>query len=140
MLSRRARTATPIRCYRDMSLQGKTLTQLRGIAQSYGISDIFQKDQRHLIQAIELKQTDLQPKPKIEIPKPEYDARLMSRPPSRKSDRAQIEELLAPYVARGLRLSFSDEQWFMACGKKTDEGTIRMPLKIVLRCAERILE
>lgn len=121
-------------------LLNKSLTELRGIAQSFSIGDIFQKDKPQLIQAIELKQQALIPAPKIEISKPEYDARLMTRPPSKRSTQQDIEELLAPYIAKGLRISFDDERWYMSYGKRTDEGTLRMPLKIVLKCAEKILE
>lgn len=123
-------------------LSKKSLTELRGIAQSFDVADIFQKDQRQLIQAIEMKQQAIAPEPKIEIPKPEYDARLMTRPPARKSDIQMIEELLTPYVARGLRLTFDEngERWFMSRGKMTDEGTVRMPPRHVLHCAERLMQ
>lgn len=120
-------------------LQKKSLTELRGIAQSFEIADIFQKDQRQLIQAIEMKQQAIAPQPKIEIPKPEYDARLMTKPPSKKSDQLEIEALLEPYIARGLHISFEPEWWKMSFGKKTDEGTMRMPMRQVLRCAEKII-
>lgn len=122
-------------------LSKKSLTELRGIAQSFDVADIFQKDQKQLIQAIEMKQQAIAPAPKIEIPKPEYDARLMNKPPARLSDVQMIEELLAPYVARGLRLNFDEngERWFMSRGKMTDEGTVRMPPRHVLHCAEKMM-
>ncbi len=121
-------------------LTKKSLTDLRGIAQSFGIADLFAKDKVQLIQAIEMKQQGIAPAPKIEIPKPAYDARLMTKAPSRKSSQAEIEELLAPFVARGLRLKFDEERWYMSIGKKTDEGTIRMPLRHVLNCATKIMQ
>ena len=120
-------------------LRSKSLTQLRGIAQSFGIPGIFEMDQAHLIQAIEAKQQSLTPPSPVEIPRPMYDARLMDRPPAKKGTKQEMEELLKPYIERGLHLTFSDEQWFMRCGKKTDQGTIRMPLKHLLRCAERMM-
>lgn len=122
-----------------MQLRDQSLTQLRGMAQAFGVDDIFKMDADHLIQAIELKQEKMAPAPAINIPKPEYDARLMEKPPSKLSSQTDIEVLLQPYVARGLRLTFTEEQWFMAIGKKTDEGTLRMPLKIVLKCADRLM-
>lgn len=122
-------------------LANKSLTELRGIAQSFDIADIFQKDQAQLIQAIELKQQAIAPEPKIEIPKPEYDARLMTRPPARKSDMQIIETLLQPYIARGLKLSFDEhgERWYMSRNKMTDEGTVRMPPRVILHCANRLM-
>lgn len=121
-------------------LSDKSLTQLRGIAQSLDIPNIFQKDKAHLIQAIELKQSASIPLPAIDIPKPEYDARLMTKPPSKKSEVTEIEKLLAPYVERGLKVRFEDERWFFSYNKKTDEGTLRMPMRQVLRCAEKLLK
>ncbi len=43
-------------------LLSKSLTQLRGIAQSYDIPDIFSKDTFQLVQAIEMKQQAVVPK------------------------------------------------------------------------------
>lgn len=122
-------------------MQNKSLVQLRGIAQSYDIPDIFAKDAKQLEQAISLKQQAAIPAPKVEVPKPEYDARLMTKPPSRKSSRNEIEKLLQPYVDRGLRLSFdeNEERWLISFGKKTDEGTVRMPLRVVLKCVDKVM-
>lgn len=115
------------------------MTELRGIAQSFNVADIFSLDKPHLIQAIEAKQIGMQPEPQIVIEKPAYDARLMTRPPARLSDADAITALLNEHVARGLKLSFSDEQWFMSCGKVTDQGTLRMPLRTVLMCANKVM-
>lgn len=121
-------------------LKKKSLTDLRTIAQSFNVPDIFQKDKLQLIQAIEMKQHSLVLAPKVEMPKPEYDARLMTKPPSRKSSQPEIEELVAPYVARGMHATYDEERWYFSFGKKTDEGTIRMPLRTVLYCANRVME
>lgn len=123
-----------------MSLSTKSFTQLRIIAQGLGIADVFQMDRAHLQQAIEAKQQAMIPAPKIEIPKPEYDARLMTKPPAKKSDQQMVEELLQPYVQRGLRLSFDDERWYMQWDKRNDQGTLRMPPRVVLRCADRLMK
>lgn len=120
-------------------LSSKSLTELRGIAQSLDVPNVFQLDQVHLIQEITAKQIAAMPAPKVEIPRPEYDARLMNKPPSKRSNEEEIRQLLIPYVQRGLNLSFDEERWYMSSGKKTDEGTLRMPLKIVLRCAEKVM-
>lgn len=121
------------------ALRDKSLTQLRGIAQSFGVADIFSKDKALLIQAIESKQQALAPIPKVEIPKPEYDARLMSKPPAKRSDADELEKLLRPYIERGLKFTTTEEQWFMSYDKKRDQGTLRMPLRAVLRCADEIM-
>lgn len=123
-------------------LLNKSLVELRGIAQSYNIPDIFQKTPIQLIQEIELKQEAAIPVPQVEVPKPEYDARLMTKPPSKKSVREEADALLAPYIARGLRFTVdeNEERWQMVHGKKTDEGTMRMPLRTLLYCARKIME
>lgn len=120
-------------------LRSKSLTELRGLAQALGVSDIFQKDHAHLVQAIELKTQNIAPPVVPAIPKPEYDARLMTRPPSKRSSEAELRELLQPYVDRGMRLEITEEQWKIAIGKKNDQGTLRMPLRVMLKCAEELM-
>jgi hypothetical protein len=119
-------------------LKDKSLTQLRGIGQSYGLSNIFQKDANQLRQEIEDKQQAVLPKQEP-IPKPEYDARLMTKIPSKRSPRQEAEELLAPYVKRGLHVSYDDECWYMKFGVKDDSGTLRMPLRVLLSRADMIM-
>lgn len=121
-------------------LRKKSITDLRAIAQGYGIPDIFKKTDIQLIQAIELKQKDMTPEPEASIPQPQYDARLMDKPPAKKSDRQLIRELLQNHLNAGLHLSFTDEEWHMKHGKKSDSGTIRMPLRTVLNCANNVMK
>jgi hypothetical protein len=121
-------------------LRNKTFVELRGIAQSFGIADIFSMDQNQLIQAIELKQQSMVPEPVISIPKPQYDARLMSKPPSRTSTQTEIVQLLQPYTARGMHLDFPEpEVWSIRHGDKSDTGTIRQPLRVILQCASKLM-
>lgn len=121
-------------------LHKKSIHDLRAIAQSYAIPDIFAKTQAQLIQAIELKQQDMVPKADNTIARPEYDARLMTKAPARTSDRAEIVGLLREHIARGLHVTFPEpERWHMQWGKREDTGTTRMPLRTVLKCAEEIM-
>lgn len=121
-------------------LHKKSIHDLRAIAQSYAIPDIFAKTQAQLIQAIELKQQDMVPKVDNTIMRPEYDARLMTKPPARLSNQATIMEILDEHIKRGLHITFPEpERWHMQWGKKEDTGTIRMPLRTVLKCAENIM-
>lgn len=123
-----------------MSLKGKSLVDLRGIAQALDVPDIFQKDEVQLRQAIDMKKQGMVSVPKAEVVQPAYDARLMTEAPGKIGDKAEIKEMLTTFVARGLHLSFSEEQWFMSRGKKTDEGTLRMPLRQILKCAIKVME
>lgn len=121
-------------------LDKKSLVELRGIAQSFGIEGIFQMDAIQLRQAIELKQQGLSKKEEVVIPKPAYDARLMTETPGKICGREEVEDSLVPYVQRGLHVRFDDERWYFSRGKKTDEGTLRMPLRIILKCAEAVIK
>jgi hypothetical protein len=124
-----------------MGLNTKTIHELRGIAQSFQIPDIFAKDAKQLIQAIELKQQDMVPKPEIVPDKPAYDARLMDKPPAKRGSEEEILDLLAVHIKRGLHVTFPEpEQWHMQFGKKEDTGTCRQKLVNILRCADRLLK
>ena len=124
-----------------MSLREKTLHELRSIAQGYGITNLFGKDAKHLIQEIELQQERMAPEPEIVIERPAYDARLMTKAPSRKTHEQEIRTLLQPYVERGLHLNFpTPEEWHMRFGDKEDTGTVRQPLRNILRCAEEVFK
>lgn len=122
-------------------LRTKSLTQLRAIAQSFDVKDIFQKDANRLVQDIELRQQQMAPIPHIELPKPEYDARLMSKPPAKVVNLDMANELLHPLIMRGLHFEIdgNGERWKMRCGIKTDEGTMRMNPNTLVRCAQRLM-
>lgn len=122
-------------------LRTRSLSQLRGIAQSFGVTDIFSKNAAHLIQEIGLKQQNLVLPPPPPIPKPEYDARLMDKPPAKRGKPTEIVELLAPYIERGLHFNIDEngETWTMQHNKKTDSGTMRMPPRTILTLAERVM-
>lgn len=124
-----------------MSLTDKTLHELRAIAQGYGVTNLFGKDAKHLIQEIQLHQESMAPETRIVIERPAYDARLMTKAPSRKTSQQEITELLQPYVERGLHLSFpNEEEWHMRFGDREDTGTVRQPLRQILRCAEGVFQ
>lgn len=120
-------------------LSEKTLTELRTIAQGLGISDIFSKSPVQLMQDIEQKNRQLIPQPKIDIPLPVYDARLMTAIPGEMCDIDTLKEMLKPFTDRGLKVSFTNEMWRYSIGKKEDTGTLRMPLRTALKKAQEIL-
>jgi hypothetical protein len=122
-------------------LHKKSIHDLRQIAQSFGIPDLTSKTSAQLIQEIELKQGAMVAKADPPPPRPEYDARLMTKIPARSSDQTTITEILEMHIARGLHISFPEpERWHMQWGKKEDTGTTRMPLRTVLKCAEEIMK
>lgn len=122
-------------------LRTKSVHDLRIIAQSFSVADIFEKDAVHLAQEIELKQQKLIPPPVILPPQPEYDARLMTKLPANRASPMEVTDLLTPYLEMGMKLSFDEnaEHWTMSSGKKADTGTLRMPLRAILHCAAKVV-
>lgn len=123
------------------SLRDRSIHELRGMAQAFGINDIFEKDAAHLIQEIELKQQTLAPARVVLPPLPQYDARLMTKPPSKRSMPDDVVVLLEPYIEKGLRFSIDEnaETWTMQHGLVTDTGTMRMPMRHMLDAARRVM-
>jgi len=122
-----------------MSLEKMSLTELRGIAQSLGVKDVFSKTANEIRSEIVVKQEKSLPVAPPPIPKPVYDARLMSRVPSRFCTKPELDEMIQPYVQRGLTLLYPEpEQWIMTYKGREDSGTLRQPLVSILRCADRL--
>ena len=72
----------------------KSVHDLRIMAQAFGVTDIFEKDQKRLIQDIELKQENSFV-PSIQLPpRPMYDGRLMTASPSEISSPEELVDLL----------------------------------------------
>lgn len=118
----------------------KTIHELRTIAQRQGIKFSFSDDAAALAQKIATVQEAVKPLEPIIIPKPEYDARLMDKPPSKKCAKDSMIKRLQPYIARGLIVTFPDEEtWHMQRDKKQDSGTMRMPERIMMEAADRLL-
>ncbi len=52
----------------------------------------------------------------------------------------QLDDALTDYKAKGLKLSFPNEEtWYMSFNKKHDSGTLRQPLRVIMRCADEVL-
>lgn len=118
----------------------KSIHDLRVIAQSMGVDDIFEKDAKHLIQEIEVKTDSYKPPPPVQLPpRNPYDFRLLIDEPDPLADLDEVVELLEPLIALGLRVSFDEEHWFMSFGVKTDTGNLRTPLRDMLACAENLM-
>lgn len=121
-------------------LDKKSIHELRSIAQSFGISDIFEKDYNVLAQEIRDKQLEIvSPAPLLPEP-PKYDSSLMTKAPSSQASPEEIVNLLENHIKQGLIVNLTEERWYMSYGKKTDEGTMRMPLRTVLLCANKLMK
>lgn len=116
-------------------LKDKSLTELRTIAHGLGVSDIFSKAPHQLIQDIEQKNKDLIPRPSPPPPQLQFiNARATDM-----CDAVNLRELLQPFIDRGLSVEINDEGWKFWKGIKMDTGTLKMPLKTVLRKAQEVL-
>ena len=125
-----------------MSLSNKSIHELRSIAEGYGISDVFSKKPHELKQAIELKQTAVVLKEKyVPLPRNEYDSRLMTKRPSDSFTNQEAVKALENHINLGLKITFPEpDRWHMNARGKEDNGTTRMPLRVLLDCADRILK
>ena len=123
-----------------MSLEDKNIHELRAIAEGYGVGDLFSLPQNKLIREIR-KSQDVRAKEIVpEMPKPEYDPRIRNKPPAKVCDQESILRYLEPYISRGLIVGFPEpERWHMRYNKKEDSGTMRMPPRVVIKCAERVM-
>jgi hypothetical protein len=123
-------------------LTNKSIHELRAIAEGYGVPDVFAKDLNELRQAIELKQVAHIKEPEFVPPvRQEYDTRLMTKRPAKTFTQEEAIELTKPHRVRGLVLTFPDpDRWHMRIGIKEDTGTLRMPPRVFLDCADRIMK
>lgn len=67
----------------------------------------------------------------------------MSRNPhvaSKVSDEGLIRQMLAPYIERGLHVSFENNHFHFRYKERTDTGTMRQPPRVVVACAARMFE
>lgn len=112
----------------------KSLTELRALAQSLGVPDVFKKERNQLEQAVLLKQQEAAPKPiVVDIPLPMYI------PTAVKASEYDIIPMITPYVSSGLKFRIEGDRWYMSIGKMTDEGTMLMPVRAILGCAQRLM-
>lgn len=123
-----------------MTLDKKSLTELRAIYQSFGTGDLdMSLDKPRLMQEIERKKREIYVRPEPMV-KP-LDGRLAFESPACLSSKDDALDVLKPYIERGLKVTFpDDDHWAMSIDKKTDEGTLRMPLRVVELCARRLMQ
>lgn len=119
--------------------RNKNITDLRQIAISFGVKDVFGLSREELEAGIIAAQEEMARPARVELVKPEYDARLMNKPPSKRVNPDELRVILGAYVLAGLELSFDAEMWYMELGERTDQGSLRMPMSAVLRCAQKLI-
>ena len=120
-----------------MSLKDKSLTELRNIAQVIGIPDIFEKSSGQLLQLIEAAELGKTVDP-IEMP-PAFVGLTNERRLAPLLDPSTVVDMLAPWIKIGLKVRLEGDRWYLANGERTDEGSMRMPLRHVWQCAEKLM-
>jgi hypothetical protein len=64
---------------------------------------------------------------------------VVSRPAEYTSPQA-LREALEPYIARGMRIEYLDEDGFeIAVGLKNDSGTLHQPLRNIMKCVYALM-
>ncbi len=120
-------------------LDTKSIVELRGIAQSMNVPFTMADDKKKLIQAIQIKQDAMfTPPPAPIMPDVSYHA-LRSRTVPKSSDEAMVRATLQPFVDKGLHLSFHGDTWSMIWGGKTDSGTLKQPIRVIIKCAQKVM-
>ncbi len=117
----------------------KSLTELRGIAQAIGAEFTFADNAAKLQLIIERHVESKYKPPEIGTMEPE-DLTLRTRPPAKNATQVEIVEYLKDYIAKGLTLKFPcQDQWHMDFKGKSDSGNIRMPPRVIVGCAKRLM-
>lgn len=123
-----------------MTLESKSLTELRGMAQAFGISDIFAKTVTQLRDAIEAKTERMAAESLPAAPeRAPYDARLMITHKDRTFQPTALVALLERHITIGLSLRFDPESWHMSYRGRSDCGSLRMPIRHAVDAAERLI-
>lgn len=122
-----------------MNLDNKTLTDLRSMAQAFDLAFTFADAKQNLIDkitaAMQVRVEEIAAEP-VPFPALPDDQRLRSVPPAKNLPREQVYAMLKPFFALGLQVTFPEaDQWHMACGNKEDTGSLRMPLRVIMKCA-----
>lgn len=118
----------------------KSIHELRSIAQAKGIKFSFADDVLVLAQKIAMVNDAMAAKAPPPIQRPEYDPRLRNKPPGKECTQVDMLARLQEHIARGLLVTFPmPEQWHMKRGDKEDTGTMRMPPKVMLDAADRMM-
>lgn len=115
-------------------LTHKSIHELRAIADSLNIIDLFSLTKEDLIEEIKKKSIIKKPDPAPEV---EYVLPELNKPPS--SRRAEIRHILTPYTNIGLHLSFDDGTWHMKYGLKEDSGHMTSLDRVIIAAAKKMI-
>lgn len=118
-----------------MSLDKKSLTELRSIAQSIGIIPRYDVGKEQLLQ-------DIRGHVSAKIQPPEKPIEVnITNIPDRELAQEDILKALEPFKQFGLIVTFTDDRtWNMECAGKKDSGTMAMGIWNVVQCAKEVVK
>jgi len=123
-----------------MALNDKSLTELRGMYSAMGGNVNFSDTKTVLVTKINLRISDRMPKPEVIQTAVPEDQRLRTVAPAANMDQAEVVATLQPLIDAGLRLTFpAHDQWMMQHLNKTDSGSLRVPLRVIVGCAREVM-
>ena len=120
-----------------MSLNKKSLIELRGIAQSIGMSLRLDVGKDQLLQEISQHVSA-----KVQMPEKPIQVNI-SMPNNQGGTLTQhaIEQSLAGFMDLGLVVTFPDEfTWEIYCNGKRDTGTMAMPMWSIVQCVKEVIK
>jgi len=95
-------------------------------------------DKNQLAQSIMQKQGQVLEKHEPPIIIPTIDPKVLLKPKGKEVDEELLMEVMQIFIDRGLTFRIDGERWYMQRGLKTDEGPLRMPLRSIAQCAEKM--
>ncbi len=118
-----------------MSLEKKSLSELRSIAQSVGIIPDFGIGKEQLLQQIRGHVGD-----RIKEPTKPIEVNITNIP-DRGLTQEQVKGALEPFKELGLIVTFPGEQtWTMRCNKKEDSGSMTCGIWGIIQCAKAVVQ
>jgi hypothetical protein len=119
-----------------MSLQKKSLTELRSLAQNMGMLPRLDIGKEHLIQEIQnyAGAKIMTPPRPIEINIKNESANPLVTP-------EQVEKALDGFKQLGLSVTFPDKDtWEISCNTRKDSGSMYIPLFAIIGCAKELVK
>lgn len=123
-----------------MSLENKTITELRGYAQAMGIKFDWGWDRPRLLR--EIKSTIDVTLQRPTVSDEPSDQRLRTVPPARNLSQVEVMKALERFKERGLVVTFPtpDTIYMTHTVVKEDSCSLRVPLRTIIECAKKVLQ
>lgn len=122
--------------YTAEQLQPMTIEAIRAIAVANGLDYHHKHKAETIIERIILKQNTMQPSDKAPDKAPVVEA---PPAPSFKNTRDEVERRIEPYIQRGMRADFhEDDTWTFSFRGRMDSGNMQIPLQVIESLAAQV--